>query len=157
MHWKRIWRVHKFYSMAAGTVLCILFSASVSYGRLVQVRAWYFIVELVASRNQFTNSAFVDPPFFLLPREDIQELQAPNCREICSTLFISARPLAWFSIARYFYTYKGIMAHSGFWLVILLVIAQGDVKNGMTHMGTVTYHVHSQLCLFPTPHQTVPL
>ena len=40
-----------FYSMAAGTGLCILFSASVSYGRLVQVRAWYFIVELVASKK----------------------------------------------------------------------------------------------------------
>lgn len=75
-----------FYSMAAGTGLCILFLASVSYGRLVQVRAWCFIVELVASRNQFTNSAFVDPPFFLLPCEDIQELQTPNCGETCSTL-----------------------------------------------------------------------
>lgn len=42
-----MWKVHKFYPMAAGTGLCILFSASVSYGRLVQVRAWYFIVELV--------------------------------------------------------------------------------------------------------------
>lgn len=121
----RYWPVHSVFCFG------ILWQVGTSEGMVFH--SW-----VSASRNQFTNSAFVDPPFFLLPREDIQELQAPNCREICSTLFISARPLAWFSIGRYFYTYKGIMAHSGFWLVILLVIAQGDVKNGMTHMGTVT-------------------
>lgn len=126
------------YFTAAGTGLCILFSASVSYGRLVQVRAWHFIVELVASRKHLTNSAFADPPFFLLPDEDIQELQTPNCRETCSTLSYKCTTFSLVLNREYFYTYKGIMAHSGLWLVILLVIAQGDVKSGMTHTGTVT-------------------